>query len=145
MWTKTDKTEILWIGFGGGDIILRCSTWTRLNVQEFWAHEEMGKQFQTEWTDLSKMVGKKILKHFQFKGFGILTILLSGTNTANLRIISHVLSPFQMLPSYPLQAPSSLFLGDLSGKTELLFSLWLSLVVGLSQGYVCKEGRDQNW
>lgn len=69
---------------------------------------------QTEWTDLSKWV--------------------EGT------CYKMVLSPFQMLPGYPLQPPSSPFLGDLRRKTKLLLSLWLSLVVGLSHGSVCKEG-----
>lgn len=59
MWKKRTKpSKILWIGFGGGDIILRCSTWTRLSVQEFWAHEEMGKEVP-DWVNRPKQDGWK--------------------------------------------------------------------------------------
>lgn len=61
-----DKAEILWIGFGGGGIILRYGTWTRLSVQEYWAHKGMGKD-GPDWVNrLKQMSGRNLLQDGAF-------------------------------------------------------------------------------
>lgn len=109
-----DKAEILWIGFWRGDIILRYGTWTRLSVQEYWAYKQMGKD-GPDWVNrLKQMSGRNLLQDGAFP-----------------------FSDAAWLPSPTSQQPLPWRLEE---EDQTVLTLWLSLVVGLSRGYVCKEG-----